>query len=426
MTTELLDALRTALPTVETPEQAAKFLEVPSPGNSPKVSKRTRNRSGKKAWVFQYAAHVRKYGDKASWYVGWIDPNGKRRAKGCGRGESGRKAASKLADKRHVELASETYGSKSKATWEEFYAVYQERVIDRAKNPQSAGTARRCLSIFRETMKPKLVRFIDSGIVEDFVAKRIKQAKDDRRSLSMATVNRDLRYLRHALKCAKRWKYITEVPEFPFEKLEERLPTYVPADHFKAIYAACDAAKRPKRIPNVAPSDWWRALIVLAYMTGWRIGQILALKWEDINLERGIALSQAADNKGKRDCEIPLHPFVVEHLRKIQTFGQVRLFPWNGSHRALWAQFGKIQEAARLDDGKPLPMGGKFGRRYGFHDLRRGFATNNAANMDLFELQGLMQHKNLETTKLYVNMANRLAKPVERLYVPDIAMKAGG
>jgi integrase len=67
------------------------------------------------------------------------------------------------------------------------------------------------------------------------------------------------------------------------------------------------------------------------------------------------------------------------------------------------------------------PEGGKGGRCYGFHDLRRGFATQNAAGMDLFQLQALMQHKNLETTKLYVNMANRFTKAVEGLYVPNVS-----
>ena len=86
----------------------------------------------------------------------------------------------------------------------------------------------------------------------------------------------------------------------------------------------------------------------------------------------------------------------------------------------MWSEFGRIQEAARLADDKPLPKSGKGGGRYGFHDLRRGFATMNADSMDLFELQGLMQHKSLETTKLYVNMTKRRAKPVSNLYVPAI------
>jgi len=32
-----------------------------------------------------------------------------------------------------------------------------------------------------------------------------------------------------------------------------------------------------------------------AYMTGWRIGQILAIKWADLDLEAGTVLSQVLD-----------------------------------------------------------------------------------------------------------------------------------
>ena len=56
--------------------------------------------------------------------------------------------------------------------------------------------------------------------------------------------------------------------------------------------------------------DWWRVLIVLAYMTGWRVGQMVSLKLSDIDLDKGTPLTRAdvADNKGNRDERIPLHP----------------------------------------------------------------------------------------------------------------------
>jgi integrase len=79
----------------------------------------------------------------------------------------------------------------------------------------------------------------------------------------------------------------------------------------------------------------------------------------------------------------------------------------------------------RLERGKkPMPKAGKGGGWYGFHDLRRGFATMNAETMDLFELQALMQHKSLTTTQGYVNMAKRLQKPVDDLFVPRVRRTA--
>ena len=112
-------------------------------------------------------------------------------------------------------------------------------------------------------------------------------------------------------------------------------------------------------------------------------------------------------------------PIAIAHLKGIQGAFDERVFPWNKQYRKLWPIFQEMQQAAKLGDGSPLKECGKNGW-YGFHDLRRAFATLNAQQMDLFELQGLMQHKSLETTRQYVNMATRLNQTVKGLFVPDV------
>ena len=42
----------------------------------------------------------------------------------------------------------------------------------------------------------------------------------------------------------------------------------------------------------------------------------------------------------------------------------------------------------------------------------------NAEQLDLREVPNRMQHKSIETTKLHIIMAKRLAKPVSNLFVP--------
>jgi integrase len=56
---------------------------------------------------------------------------------------------------------------------------------------------------------------------------------------------------------------------------------------------------------------------------------------------------------------------------------------------------------------------------YGFHDLRRGFASMNADRLSAEALQGLMRHKSYATTQLYVNMARQLKQTAEKLHVPE-------
>ena len=60
--------------------------------------------------------------------------------------------------------------------------------------------------------------------------------------------------------------------ELFFLKEYSKLATYVTPEHFGAIYNACEFAKFPDGIPNVTPAAWWRGLVTLAMMTGWRIG----------------------------------------------------------------------------------------------------------------------------------------------------------
>ena len=50
----------------------------------------------KRLWIFQYKTEIAKKGaDKASWYVGWYDPDNRRHAESCGPGARGKNKAEK-------------------------------------------------------------------------------------------------------------------------------------------------------------------------------------------------------------------------------------------------------------------------------------------------------------------------------------------
>lgn len=386
----------------------------------------------KKAWVHQLKKQIKKRGEKkASWYVSWNDPEGNRCTQSCGPGTIGNTAANKLADKIHAQLITGTYKPKAKTTWEKLRTDYTEKIASRFDAP-SRQAVEMALNNFERISKPKYVKAITSDSIDGYVAKRLaefsqrtgsaeRSTKKQLTKVSPATVNKELRYVRLVLNVAKEWKIIQDVPKIRFLKLQKLLPTFIPPEHFAAIYAACRVATMPGDVPNIKPAVWWRGLLVTAYMTGWRIGQLKSLKWTDVDLEAGTAVTRAdaVGNKGKREERIPLHPLVLEHLRQLAGSFDTHVFPWTENARNLWPEFQRIQAAAKLPDGKPMPQAGKHGGWYGFHDARRGFATMNAASMDLFELQGLMQHKTLETTREYVNMAKRYNETVKNLFVPQ-------
>ncbi len=363
------------------------------------------------AWLFQDTRQRQALGDRCPWSVGWYDPEGKK----CSKKIGSKSMAEKFARKREGELAAGTYQSASRKSWDDFRDEYEKRGMPgtTAGTQAAAGYA---LDHFERIVKPVRVAAITNRTLAQYVASRqVEPVRKKGPPVSPATVNKELRHLRHALRRANKWGYLARVPEFEFLRQPEKLPTYVTPEHFAKLYAKADAARWPDGGPYTV-ADWWRGLLVMAYMTGWRIGSLLALKWADVNLDAAVALSRAADNKGKRDQRVPLHALVVEHLRKLKSFSPV-VFGWDHDRRELFNEFHAIQEAAGV-----RPDGGK--ARYGFHDLRRAFATMNADTLSPDALQALMQHRDYQTTRRYINLARQMNPAVQKLYVPNLAAKA--
>jgi integrase len=374
-----------------------------------------------KAWIYQDDKQVKKHGaENASWYVGWLDPEGKRRCKSCGKGARGNKLAETERKRIEAELITGTYKSNSKKTWKEFRQEYEQKVLSGLADKTSVE-AKISLTHFERIIKPVRLNAIKTVTVDGFISvRRTEPGRMPGSKVSPATVNKDLRHVKAALHVALDWGYLSATPKFRMEKEPKKLATYVAGEHFALIYRACEKAKMPADLSSIASSDWWQGLLVMAYMTGWRISELLALRQEDVDLDARTAITWAEDNKGKRDEKVKLHPVVVEHLRKLRSFDP-NVFPWNHNRRTLQTEFARIQEAA----GIKLPCHGnhrhsRFCFVYGFHDLRRAFATMNADKLTADALQSLMRHKSYQTTQRYINMARQLDQAVDSLHVPDV------
>ena len=368
---------------------------------------------------------VRGVGSTDRFVVEYFDQTGKRRREKVGRsGKGGRIDAEARANEITSAVTMGTFEAKNLATWAEFRAEYEE------KGMVGMGGASRlvtniALDTFERLASPARMSTITTKTFADYVARRSdepnRRARESKRPtrsknepakpVSKATINRELRTVKAALSKAKRWGYIKEVPYVDFLKEVKKIPTYVPPEHFVAMYEACDAARIPSNIENVSPPAWWLALLVTAYMTGWRIGELLTLEWENVDLDAGTAFIRGDQTKGRRDEIIPLHPTIVDHLLKIQTFSK-QVFPHSGPRRPLWDQFARIQDAAGIKPDRKA--------RYGFHDLRRGFGTMNADRMTPDALQRLMRHQSYSTTQLYINLARQLKPATENLFVPSL------
>ena len=232
-------------------------------------------------------------------------------------------------------------------------------------------------------------------------------------------MNAELRVIRRVLKIAKKWKYLQEAVEIESVKEPKTLKRFVTQEHFESIYQHCNAARYPDHMPYSA-EQWWQALLVFCYMTGWRISEPLALLRQDVDLKAGVAITRAEDNKAGRDEPAALHPIVIEHLRQIPGF-TLEMFPWTKNERGLYVEFERIQKAA----GIHLPCSGKHEHTdschyYGFHDLRRGFATVTGIRLDNRKLQQMMRHKSYSTTQRYVDLRHQMNGVLDLLDAPTL------
>jgi integrase len=378
-----------------------------------------------KAWVYQDPKQVKKHGaDVASWYVGWMDPEGKRRCQSCGPGSEGKRNAEKLRKKREAELIEGTYQSNLKKTWEEFREEYNTRVMDGMVG-STREEVKAALDHFERLVKPVRMSALSTGRIDDFIALRRKEPGKKRDAIvSPATINKELRHLRAAFGVAIEWDYVADLPRFRMEKVPKKLPTYITGEHFAAIYAACEGAKFPIGLPYAA-GDWWRALLVAAYMTGWRISELLSLRREDVDLDAASAITRAEDNKGKRDDLVRLHGVVVDHLRKLSSF-QPMVFAWPHNKTTLYKEFTRIQEEAKIHLVCPdHHQHTRYCHVYGFHDFRRAFATMNADKLTPDALQALMRHKSYSTTQRYIAIARQMDAAVAGLHVPEVLRNSG-
>ncbi len=367
-----------------------------------------------KAWLFQDTKQKAKLGEeKCPWSVGWFE-DGRKRSKriGC------RSMAEKYARKLENQAEAGVLQGNAKKRWVTFRQEWESQ-IGSGMEPQSKRCTLDALDHFERIVKPGHVQKVRSQTIDEYVSKRrLEKGKKAESKVSPATINKELRHLRAVLRVAHEWGYLPKLPRVRMVKEPQKLVRYVTPDHFAAIYAACDAAKRPAS-DVYAAADWWRAFLVYLYMTGWRVNEPLALHWDDVSLDKATAITWHEDNKGKRDEVVPLHPVVVEHLRKLVDFGPM-VFPWPHHERTLYVEFARIQKAAKID----LLCREKHEHTdachfYGFHDLRRGFATQNALRLTENALQALMRHKSYLTTKRYINMARQLDGAVEKLHVPE-------
>jgi integrase len=370
-----------------------------------------------KVRVFQVSRDVKRHGRrKADWSIEWHDPGtGKKLSKSIGP----KKLADEAADAKRTELVHRTLGLTTETPWPEFVTRYlAQHVETEMTSEQSRVVVRAVLARFTKLMEPKYVSSVDETMLDQYVSKRRKARgrKPDSR-IAAATIRKDIRVLLAALGKAKRWKCIRNVPEKPKVKGIETDKRYVTETDFDAMLTALAADKCPVSFPFAGDhggewttAEWWTAFLVVAWVTGMRRGALLALRWQDVNLETGEAVSRGIDNKGRKDTIVKIGAAVgmLTKLKPADTKKCPLVFPWGHALTWLDHELMAIQTAAGID----LPCTSADSHTctakcsvYSLHDFRRAHATYNYGKVTDRDLQRQMGHASFQTTRSYAKYA---------------------
>jgi len=215
--------------------------------------------------------------------------------------------------------------------------------------------------------------------------------RDERlRAVSAATVLRDLALLSSILNHARReWGFPVEnvVQAIRKPRQPQGRERVLSDDEERLLLEA--AAPVGRRTP------WLQPILICALESAMRRGELLALRWENVSLDKRTATLPDTKNGCRR--VVPLSPRAVATLRSLPRSIDGRVFPI--SAEALHLRFKLACERAGIEG-------------LHFHDLRHTATTRLAEVLpNLAELSAVTGHKSLQMLKRYYHPnAEKLAE----------------
>ena len=263
------------------------------------------------------------------------------------------------------------------------FKEFKEKVLEYVKVNYAPGT----YLIYRDSLK-RLENIIGDIAIDEITPFHFDQFKSKRlgENVSPETVNIGLRNIKAAMGFAKRWKLLDTNPFscLSMAHVPERAPMFFSKDEFQKLYLEIDR-------------DWFREIVVFALLTGMREGEIINLRWFDVDLRNGFVKVECSPNfktkAGKRRT-LPLNKAAMTMLlNKQQINPESLVFTLKGNKiDKYWINhlFRRYREKAGLT--RPLT----------FHSVRHTFASWLALDgVSIYQISKLLGHSDVAVTQHY-------------------------
>jgi len=281
-----------------------------------------------------------------------------------------------ILKKRKVEIAEGKFldiKKEEKVKFEELAQMYLE--LHAKPNKRTWHSDVDTIKVLGKHFNGKYLYEVTPVLVERFKAERAKE-------VSVATVNRALACLKCMFNKAIEWEKADRNPVKKvklFKENNKRL-RYLEKEEIVKLLDNCNGHLKP--------------IIILALNTGMRKGEILGLKWRDVDFRHGIIYLLHTKNGEKR--EIPINEQAKTTLIRVRKHPE--------SPYIFCKKEGQPCGNVRKSFYTALKKSGIINFR--FHDLRHTFASHLVmSGVDLNTVRELMGHKSLDMTLRYSHLS---------------------
>jgi len=216
---------------------------------------------------------------------------------------------------------------------------------------------------------------------EDVEAYRAQRIRRDGRKPSLGTINNDHIILKHVFSVAERRALVSMNPakKVPIPDANNERDRVLTEDEWHRLYESA--------APHIKP------ILLIAYQLGPRLGEIMKLTWDRVDLQRGFIKLRSTDTKTKEARLVPLteesRKCLIE-LSKVRSLSTSRVFLYDGKPiNEIKNAFKTALRRAGVED-------------FRFHDLRHCAATNlRRAGIDSVTAMKIVGHKSEKMHQRY-------------------------
>ena len=334
------------------------------------------------------------------WYAKWREPSGRQVKRRIGSAWTSRGAP---ADGFFTKRTAEDWLRSELASLDALAACGADLAVTFA---EAAGEWLRYVEENR-AVKPTTLRnyrsSVDAKLLPAFGERRLRDITPAdlerfRSSLSVSprTKNKLLVELYGIFRRAQKVYGLPANPAAQVERLRERRQTDIEVFSPEEVWA----------LVRAAACEQDAAVFLTAAFTGLRRGELIALRWRDVDfagaairVRASFALGQLSSPKSGKVRAVPLAPDVAAALARLADRGR-----WTGEDDLVFVgETGGYLDGSALRRRYVTALEHAGLRQLRFHDLRHTFGTRMIAKADIVRVQEWMGHADIQTTRRYLH-----------------------